>query len=66
MVYLRIRENSMQAKLMLEYLKTLSFVDVIEKDKIPNGITLKAINDAEQGKVTKAKNTKDLMTQLNK
>lgn len=65
MVYLRIKENTPQAKLMLEYLKMMPYVEIIEKEQIPNKVTLKAIEDARKGKVTKAKNVNDLIKQLN-
>lgn len=51
---------------MIEYLKTLPFVEVVNKEKIPNDVTLKAMNDAENGKTTKAKDVADLVKKLNK
>ncbi len=66
MIYLKIKENTNQAKLMIEYLKTLPFVEVVNKEKIPNDVTLKAMNDAENGKTTRAKNVGDLIKKLNK
>lgn len=66
MVYLKISENTNQAKLMLEYLKTLSFVEVIKKDKIPNSLTLKAMKEAEKGKVTRSESVNDLISKLRK
>jgi hypothetical protein len=66
MVYLRISENTNQAKLMLEYLKTLSFVEVIEKDKLPNALTLNAMKDAGKGKVTRSESVNDLISKLRK
>jgi antitoxin component of RelBE/YafQ-DinJ toxin-antitoxin module len=65
MVYLRIKENTPQAKLMLEYLKMMPYVEVIEKADIPNATTVKAIQEARTGKVTKAKDMNDLIKQLN-
>lgn len=32
MAYLRIKENSKQGKLMLEYLKTMPYVDILEEN----------------------------------
>jgi hypothetical protein len=36
MVYIRINEKSTQAKRMIEFLKTMSFVEVLEKENILN------------------------------
>jgi len=65
MVLLKVKENTKQAKLMLEYLKSLPYVEVIEPENIPNRTTLRAMKDAEEGKVTKAKNVNDLIAKLN-
>jgi hypothetical protein len=33
MLYIRIKENTQQAKLFAQYVKTLPFVEVVEKEK---------------------------------
>jgi hypothetical protein len=66
MVYFKIKENSTQAKLMIEYLKSLSFVELIAPEDIPNQETKKAIKDARQGKVNKYKNSEELFSKLKK
>lgn len=43
MVYVKIRENSALAKPLLSLLKTLPFIETIEKEDIPNNITMKAM-----------------------
>lgn len=65
MVYLRISENSSQAKAILAYLKTMPFVEIVE-DKIPNKITLKAISEAGNKKLKKHDSVISLMKDLNK
>lgn len=69
MVTFKIKENSRQAKIFLEYIKTLSFVEILsssekssKKEKallsdIENG--LKEVKDIRDGKV-KALSTADL------
>lgn len=66
MVYLKIKENSEQARLMIEYLKTLSFVQVLEKNPVPNSITLKAIQETEKGGLKRFKTVGSLMEDLKK
>lgn len=51
----------MQAKRMIEYLKTLSYVEFID---IPNEETREAIWDARNKKVTTVKNSKELFKHL--
>jgi hypothetical protein len=64
MVNIRIKENSVQAKAIIELLKTMDFVEFVS-EKTANETTLKAIEDAKKGKITKAKNTKDFFKKLN-
>ncbi|MBM3436826.1 MAG: hypothetical protein FJY07_11490 [Bacteroidetes bacterium] len=66
MVYVKIKESTAQAKALLAMLKTLPFVEIIEKEDIPNKVTLQAMKDAETKKVTRARNVNDLITKLNK
>jgi hypothetical protein len=64
MVYLKIEENSQQAKILLEYLKMMPYVEVIEKEDIPNLKTLEAMQEAENGNLKKFKTVKSLMEDL--
>jgi antitoxin component of RelBE/YafQ-DinJ toxin-antitoxin module len=66
MVTITIKENSKQAKSIIEYLKTLPFVTIHKNEKIPNATTIKAMKDAEKGIVFAAKNTDDLIKKLNR
>lgn len=52
MVTVKIKENSKQAKALLEMLKTFSFVEIVEKPRY-NAETEKAIKDVRAGKTTK-------------
>jgi antitoxin component of RelBE/YafQ-DinJ toxin-antitoxin module len=62
---LKISEKSQQAKAFLEFAETLPFVKVVEKDKKPNVVTLKAMKNAEKGKtVTHHKSSKFLFKKL--
>ncbi|MFA9215456.1 MAG: hypothetical protein ACEQSR_16720 [Candidatus Methylacidiphilales bacterium] len=63
MTYLSINTNKKEAKLFLEYIKTLSFVTIHQE---PNEITKKAIEEVKQGKTKKHKSAKDLTAFLNK
>lgn len=69
MVTVRIKENSRQAKLLLEYIKTLSFVEILstnekvskKKQALLSDIEagLKEVKDIRDGKV-KPRSTSDL------
>lgn len=64
MVTVKIKENSKQARLLIEMLKTFAFVEFQEKPRY-NKATEKAIKDARLGKgMTRVKDVKDLMKQL--
>lgn len=63
MTTLIIDNNSAEAQKMIEFLKTQSYVKIV--DKIPNKETIKAINDARRGKVTRTSSVSDLMQKLN-
>ncbi|MBN2662544.1 MAG: hypothetical protein JXR68_02740 [Bacteroidales bacterium] len=66
MIYLRIKENSKQAKLMLEYLKTLSFVEIIDIENSEKVTKEQFIEDIRRSlKEVKAKKTKPLKRLLN-
>lgn len=62
---LKIKDNSKLAKSFLEFAKSLDFVEFVEPDKIPNKTTLKAMAEAEKGKLKSFKSVKDLMKDLN-
>jgi len=47
-------------------LKLLKGVKIKTITDIPNSITVKAIKDVKEGKVTHSKNSKDMFTSLNK
>ena len=64
MVFLRVRENSKQAKAFLEFIKTMPFVEIIGKEMIPNELTLKSFNEYKEGKIRKAKNVSELLEKL--
>ena len=63
-MYLRINENTNQAKAFIELAKTLSFVEIVEN--VPNKETIKAIEAARSGKTNKYKNSKEMFAKLNK
>jgi antitoxin component of RelBE/YafQ-DinJ toxin-antitoxin module len=63
MTYLTIDTDKKQAKLFLEYAKTLSFVTIHQE---PNQTTLKAMEEVKKGKSKKHKSAKDLIAFLNK
>ena len=63
MTYISIDTTNKQSKSFLEFAKTLSFIKIIDE---PNPTTIKAIKEAKQGKVTKHKNAKELISFLNK
>jgi hypothetical protein len=65
MVQVLIDERTSQAKKILAFLKTLSFVKVIEKESTPNAVTKKAIDDVEKGRSAKCKNVEDMFKRLN-
>jgi hypothetical protein len=67
-ITIKIEDDSTTQKI-LELIKSLSGVSevsVVSSEPTPNKKTLSAIKDIEAGKVTKAKNTKDLFAQLSK
>ena len=60
-----IDDKSASAKKMIEYLKTLSYVKVID-ERVPNKETLRAVNDIKTGKVNSYKSTEELFAKLRK
>lgn len=62
MTYISIDTKEKQAKLFLEYVRTLSFVTVHQES---NELTKKAIDEVKNGKSKQHKNAKELITFLN-
>ena len=58
-----INEKSTGAKKLIEYLRTQSFVTIIE-ERTPSISLAKSINEAKTGKVTRTKNVSDLLEKL--
>lgn len=75
MITIKIKENSKQAKLFVEYAKTLPFVEFeetkivapakIRKIKKPNSTTLNSFSDTDKGiGLTRTTSHEDLMNKL--
>ena len=60
-----IDDTSVQAKKMIDFIKTLPFVKVVD-ERIPNKETLRAINDIKEGKTNSYKSTEELFDKLRK
>lgn len=58
-----INDKSTGAKKMIEFLKTQSYVTIVE-DRIPSESLMKSINEAKSGKITRTNNTSDLLEKL--
>jgi len=41
MIYLKVKENSTQAKIFIEFARTMSFIDVVEEDCVEENSTKK-------------------------
>ena len=66
MVTVQIKENSKQARALVEMLKTFSFVEFVEEKPRYNKETEKAIRDAREGRnMESADSVKDLFNKLN-
>ncbi|MFM9945251.1 MAG: hypothetical protein ACKVQB_08470 [Bacteroidia bacterium] len=63
MTYITVDTKKKEALLFLEYIKTLSFVTVLQE---PNAVTIKAMEEVKNGKTKKHKNAKELIAFLNK
>ena len=57
-----INDRSIGAKKMIEFLKTQSYVTIIEET--PSTSLMKSINEAKTGKVTRTKDVSDLLEKL--
>jgi len=69
--FFEIEDKTVEAQLLIAYLKSLSFVKFLDEDNlpvsenVPNKTTLKAMKDAEMGRTYKgAETVKDLMDYL--
>jgi uncharacterized protein YbjQ (UPF0145 family) len=60
-----LNTRSVEAKKMLEYLKSTRYAKVIEEEKV-NDETISAINDIENGKVNSYNSVNDLLSSLKK
>ncbi|MDP2889193.1 MAG: hypothetical protein Q8P34_09565 [Bacteroidota bacterium] len=60
-----INDRTTGAKKMIEFLKTQSYVTIIE-EKTPSASLAKSINEAKAGKMTRTKNASDLLENLNR
>ena len=57
-----INDRSIGAKKMIEFLKTQSYVTIIEET--PSTLLMESINEAKTGKVTRTKDVSDLLEKL--
>ena len=60
-----INDRTVGAKKMIEYLKTQSYVTIID-EKIPNASLLKSMEEAREGKTTEYTSTEELFLKLRK
>jgi len=60
-----IDTRSIEAKKMVEFLRSTKYAKIVE-DKIPNEETLEAINEVHEGSLNTYKSTKDLISSLKK
>ena len=66
MLYLRLKDNTQQAKLFAEYIKTLPFVEIIDIENSDKVTKEQFIEDIRKSlKEVKAKKTKPLKHLLN-
>jgi len=61
MTYIAIDEHNAEGKKLVAFLKTQSYIEILEE---PNATTRKAIKNVEAGKVRKAKNPEDIFHQV--
>jgi hypothetical protein len=60
-----INDRTTGAKKMVEFLKTQSYVTIIE-EKTPSASLLKSMEEAKSGKTTEYENTEQLFSKLRK
>lgn len=63
MTYIRIDTKTKQAKKFVELIETMPFAEILKE---PNSTTKSAMDNAKKGKITKHKNSKELVAFLNK
>lgn len=61
-----IESKSKTAQIMIEFLKTQSYVKIIVENEggIPNHTTIKAINEARKGKTVKCSNFEEYLEKV--
>jgi hypothetical protein len=64
MAILKINEKSKEGKLMLAYLKTMSYVELISSDNKLSLKTIKSIHEAEKGGLKKHNTLATLLSDL--
>lgn len=60
-----IDDKSAQAKKMIEFIKTLPFAEVFD-ERVPNKVTLRAVNEVKTGKTNSYRSTEELFAKLRK
>ena len=65
MTTILINEKTIEAKKMIEYLKTQRYAKIID-EKTPGASLMKSMEEARSGKVTRTKNVADLLEKLKK
>lgn len=65
MITVKFNERTKKGKQLLEIIIDLEIKGYLRIVRIPNAQTIKAINEAKEGKVTSCKNIKDLFELLN-
>lgn len=63
MTYIRIDTKTKQAKKFVELIETMPFAEMLKE---PNSSTKSAMGHAKKGKITKHKNSKELVASLYK
>lgn len=63
MVSITLNNKSKEAKAILEMLKAFSFVHIHEQTNF-NSRTISSLKEKKEGKIIKAKNSKELMNKL--
>jgi len=66
MIYFKVKEDSRQGKAFAQYIKTLPFVEEVAPADIPNTETIRAIKDAESGKINQYYSSEELFSKLRK
>ena len=64
MITVKINEHTRKGKLLFEMLLSLEESGYCSIERIPNAETLRAMNDAKKGKVTKYESADDLLKKI--